>query len=686
MSDAIVSQIEERANQVLAARPQAIPTSVNAPLSIEYKGKAHTLPAAADDLTQEQGLAVYQRMENEPAMASSDFILRALTLSPGWALGTSVEEPGKDAEPEEVKAYAQAEDVRLYVERALNRLETPLSGVMDAALSAWGNGHKLFEQVRAVVKDDDGSSAVQTVAIKPKPYDAYRLVVTRNMDLLGAIPGNGLSLYVGLPGEEPPRFVPSEDLFVFTLRGENGDPRGKAAKRACYDAWNRKQRTKPESLRHAALFGSGRLSLEGPAPTANVTTEPKVTVGGVNYGLVDWLSIQAPAIANGSFVILPDGWQLKVHNPTGNGEAFERAFDRCDREMVMAFLTVTRATLEAEHGSKADSETAMGMLTFLVNYLRDHLCEQVRTQILRPLVAFKYGEDVARLYCPKLLMATAEQEDVPSLLAAIAQARGQEGGVITDEQMPYWDRKLGQPERDLDETEGSDEEADQEQDDTQAFSGPTFKAGSTLPSRLFTRAVRKGNKQLDRISDKLKAELDRIDADTTLSLEQKQDARSDAFDVWEDSAFGTISDVHEKAALAGAKQAGQTTLLTKAQKDRLAEILSEQSEFLADFRDSYEDSVRTDAEAKAQLRTYALRARGTANDMFVEASPEDAKYTWVDPPGTDNHCPDCPRMAADSPYTKETLYTTPGSHALTCVSGCHCYLVRSDGVQGFKRP
>lgn len=485
MSDAIASQIEAIAEERLSSRPQAIPTASNAPLEIQYGGKARLLPHSVDDLEADLGLEVYRRMDAEPAIASSDFILRALVLSSGWALGNAFEEPGhKTARRRERADYRLSEEARLDVLATVEGLETPFTGVLDTALEAWGNGHKLQEQVRAVVATDAGEG-IRTVAIKGKPHTAYRFAVTRNMDLLGAVPGAGGSLWITSADEfaQASAFVPADALFVLSMRGNDGNPQGKAAKRVCYDAWNRKQRLKPESLRHAALFGSGRISIEGPAPTAQTPmTAPKVNFQGTSYDLVDWLALQAAQLANGSYLILPDGWQLKVHAAQGSGEVFERGFDRCDLEMVMGYLTVTRATLEAQHGSKADSDTAAGLLTELVNYIRAALCEAVRNQIFVPDLALRKGLAFAKRYAPKLLMARAEMADVPALLSALAQARA--AGIVTDEQLPFWDRKIGQPERDLAETPGagtpgSDEERGLSKDGEEEVA--TFVAGFPLP-------------------------------------------------------------------------------------------------------------------------------------------------------------------------------------------------------------
>lgn len=452
----ITPEIQRQIEQVELAKPQAISTVSPG----VYLGGA-LLPASADDLTAAQGLHVYKRMESESAIASSDFILRALTLECGWKTGTAVEEPQdkKSRKREDVQArkdYEQAEKIRLYIQRMLDRLETPFEDILYTSLEAWLDGHKLFEKVRVIITDDDGSRIAAVIDIKPKPRTGYQFAVTRNMDVVGVVPTrNGGALFWDFPNkataDEKDKLVPPEDVIVVTSRGVDGDPRGQAAKRAAYDPWLRKQEAKPQQVKHATLFGSVRQSIEIPLSESIDKVPNELTIDGQKIGIVDYMMKSVmPALISSGIVTLPQGWTLKTHNPAGEGEVFERIFDRCDREMIQAILTVTRATTEAQHGSKADSQTAEGMLAGLVNWLRQLLCAAFEKWLFKPEVALQFGEEAARKFTPKLLMEVTDEEDIPGLLMAVA--RSYEAGTTTPEQLPYWDRVLGQPERDVTDT------------------------------------------------------------------------------------------------------------------------------------------------------------------------------------------------------------------------------------------
>lgn len=70
----------------------------------------------------------------------------------------------------------------------------------------------------------------------------------------------------------------------------------------------------------------------------------------------------------------------------------------------------------------------------------------------------------------------------------------------------------------------------------------------------------------------------------------------------------------------------------------------------------------------------------------VEAAPEWVKIYWMPTRGA-RHCLDCLELAVNSPYTKETLPTTPRAGDTKCLSNCQCHLMLrykkpKEGVDG----
>lgn len=81
---------------------------------------------------------------------------------------------------------------------------------------------------------------------------------------------------------------------------------------------------------------------------------------------------------------------------------------------------------------------------------------------------------------------------------------------------------------------------------------------------------------------------------------------------------------------------------------------------------------------------YAGRLTGTANEAWVAALPVGTLIDWV-LGRTENHCGMCPELAANSPWTTETLPTKPGMNQTPCLFFCDCELRASDGGMGFVR-
>ncbi len=98
-----------------------------------------------------------------------------------------------------------------------------------------------------------------------------------------------------------------------------------------------------------------------------------------------------------------------------------------------------------------------------------------------------------------------------------------------------------------------------------------------------------------------------------------------------------------------------------------------------------EDGTFRPGSLDARSDLYVGRMRGSANEAFAIASFEEdpeTEFTWA-LGGTEDHCEDCPEIAAGSPYTQDTLYTYPGAGDTECLGRCLCILEREDGATGF---
>lgn len=101
------------------------------------------------------------------------------------------------------------------------------------------------------------------------------------------------------------------------------------------------------------------------------------------------------------------------------------------------------------------------------------------------------------------------------------------------------------------------------------------------------------------------------------------------------------------------------------------------SQYLSDILDKdprYFKEGEWDAdEILRRMRFYQGKMRGTAGWGFVDVQSPVADIFWEDT-GSENSCEECPMFASLSPWSKETLYTTPGGCETPCLFECECYL------------
>lgn len=159
--------------------------------------------------------------------------------------------------------------------------------------------------------------------------------------------------------------------------------------------------------------------------------------------------------------------------------------------------------------------------------------------------------------------------------------------------------------------------------------------------------------------------------------------------------FGRLMDsvmleAHANGWMLGRQRAGNLKeemfddyLAAVAAKDKDGSYLLRFLDEIDGGRYGHVDDLSTDA-IQSRANLYIARARGTANEAFVETSPDGMEFTWH-LGGTENHCSDCPEIAALSPFIKDTMFTYPGHGDTPCLSHCKCFLTREDKVSAFQR-
>lgn len=408
---------------------------------LAYRGAVRALPHAVDDLEAELGDDLYTRMQRDPRVAGDVGLLVAAILDDSITIT-----PATTPEGDEGAAVAAA-DATAFVARCLYNLQIPIEDVLrDLVDDGLTFGCKVAEQVYADGQGEDQGRLVLK-ALKPKPRKSTAFVVDAALNVLGllaATPGRPLSTtsYIAPDGQAPPNLLPRSKFAVLTYAPKDSDPRGTTLLRAAYNWWWIKTQLLPELLKFGAQFGT---------PSIVGTTQENATPRDPAKSPEEELLEQLLLFQGGTALALASGSDAKIlESMRAGGESFfERVVALCDQQISTAIYGATRATQEAEHGSRADSETAKGLFDSIVSAGRWAVAAMLQRDVVAPLLA--YNDASWAQYPPVVSVGGVEAEDrTPAWNAAAALERS---GYIDPSQYQALDAELGLPVRTPDEVE-----------------------------------------------------------------------------------------------------------------------------------------------------------------------------------------------------------------------------------------
>lgn len=412
------------------------------------------LPQYVDDVTRDYGPDVYERMLRDPAVAAGVQTLKQAVLADGIRLVMSAE-PAREAMGDAADGdVAEAEELRAFVQECFDQAETPIEDVAEQLLDGLAYGNKVAEIV--LKARPDGRLGLRSVKGKHRSQVAF--VVDSTMTLQGiaaATPeSGGLGIAAGaLVDPAAPGFFPAYKFVVFTHDPKDGDPRGTSALRPVYNAWYLKTQVLPDYFKYLRQFatpsvigkpaeGAAATPMTGPDGTLEAGPDGAPVQVSAPHALLSALT----SWQNASVLVVPVGTEIELLKSDGDGKAFLSALDWFDRQITTGILGSTRMTMEAEHGSKADSQSAQDVSGLRVAAIRRRLADVITRQLVHLLVRVNFGDGALRL-APKVSLARVEQQDWAEELRSIGDAYGK--GLIHDSQLPALDERLGLPARDM---------------------------------------------------------------------------------------------------------------------------------------------------------------------------------------------------------------------------------------------
>jgi hypothetical protein len=344
--------------------------------------------------------------------------------------------------------YDDAKELAEFGEHCLEYPERPVDlCVTEQLYVAGGWGNQLAE---VVTEPGSGRWAGWDVLgrYKPLPRHAYALVVNGFGTLVGARvlkPGEP-----ALPWQGPAAaadladVLPLEKFTLLAWMPEAGDPRGTNLLDPVYRPWWHKRMTQEDSVKFIARFGQPWVFVTPPEGAVAQTPADELgnPTGDPAQSAVDQYVARATEMYSGGVFGGAHGSTFQLVTSTSEGRAFWTKIEACNREITLGILGSTRMTMEAEHGSKADSQTAQDVSGLRVKYAK-RLVAVALSGLLYNLVKWNRGKAVADKLAPRVTLNPTEQQDWSERATAAAAI----GYALDASQLPGVDEELGMPPR-----------------------------------------------------------------------------------------------------------------------------------------------------------------------------------------------------------------------------------------------
>lgn len=402
------------------------------------------LPRWNDDAQRLYGDRIWDCVDKDAAAGSSvELLCNAVLANDPQLVASAQLEPGKSPEtPEEQAYYDKSTEVTAWVNKTLCRLRTPFHVTAKTQLrEALTRGANVADKVWEVEPDEDGFEQLVLRAIKPKDRRTWLFEVDFYFNLLyiaGVSAGTGWERW------------PREKFVVLTWGGKGGDPRGESIYSRAVEPWNFKVQIPEDWFRFLKRFGTPKISGNlAPGEGGGGVTDLSKPETSRGLGMLEAMKGELVKFAQGAVLALGLASKVTVHEVTSNGESFKFAKDDANREIVQAILLQSRATTEAQHGSKADSETGQDVLGNMIRYMRKWFCATWTADVLYPIVEYRYGKAIADLHCPTLSLGEVEHQDIMDLMRGLSLI----GYSMQPSQFPWGDKTLGAPVRKTEDVE-----------------------------------------------------------------------------------------------------------------------------------------------------------------------------------------------------------------------------------------
>lgn len=408
-----------------------------------------SLPNASDDLTQEFGVEIYDRIKQDAEVSAAlDMLVMAATSAKPKFIPYTDKDGIVDPLSQRMADYFDwmtSEFATPFNEWRKTLIEDALSygsGVAELLFTIeqggeWA-GHYRISDVRPLCMCDTSfvvDNFNKIVGILPNrlpgvtmPIGAYIPLVTKEMEQ--ADKENRLKAV-----------VPRSKFTVFTWNPKCSDPRGRSVLRKIYPAWYAKQQIINLMLEWFKKYSQPSIWATTPQG-AQVICETDSKGNEIKTEPTQKLLEALLSFQGSSAIAVPFGTEIHTLDMSKGGDIFLSGISMCNREITRGIQMQHLATSDSEHTARASSGTHQQVLSLYILQLREWQAETLRRDIILPIVKANWGADKAHL-APFIDLGDGDGFPIDATeIALLGQINW-----FTEEQKPKIDKVLGLPVR-----------------------------------------------------------------------------------------------------------------------------------------------------------------------------------------------------------------------------------------------
>lgn len=412
-----------------------------------YAPWATRLPSSADDLQQELGCDIYERMVHD-AECNSAVGVMALAVTSNDARAVPAVEPDNSE-------FKIAMEIRDFHQRMIDDLETPLNDIMAQMVYSYLiNGHGVTENIYKIQQGGKYNGALLWSDGKNKHSRDIAFIADNYMNVIGIVPVRVPGIFMSINTMVPyvnttengnrkkllEGVLPRNKFTILTRYVSRNDPRGSSALRPAYSPWWIKQQIVDHMLKWTARFSEPTAyAVLGPnvQDTQDVDPAGNVTVKKAADQVLETL---VKGVRSGGAVVFGNGTEVGLLQVQQGSEVFINMLQWANTEMVRAILRQHLATSEGHFQSRASAEVHQNVLGLEIMRIKQRVSAQIRRDVFKMTTWANFGQKYVHL-APKLDLGLGD--GFPLTVDDVARLFNV--GYLTDDQLPTLDRLLGIP-------------------------------------------------------------------------------------------------------------------------------------------------------------------------------------------------------------------------------------------------